>query len=320
MKKGILFSLIVLILLLNLIALKTVSTGSKGIVAGNSVELLAFNAIDQRFDDIQMNMVKFSGFGQGENVKERILPFSFALDENSFSARQEIPLSQSKINIFFDAINSFEIWQEDTDYANFFSGLVVDANTAKNTVWGGTGNSAEFYILPQCLKYKVFDTNKAGFEAGSGCEAAFSENNVARYDVNILLDVTADFNAVSCSFDSIPGCPADTFDPLNPNPFIQVNILDQNCSACAFDQSEKTISSHFNPLAQNSIVIECVGAGCATPDMNISFSDTPTVSFTGPKQVMELEATFKQQIGEFSFLDFNFSVENPALMLKKYSG
>src|SRR3989344_5623361 len=131
--RGILFSLIVMLMLLGVISLKSVNTGSKKIAAGNSVELLAFNSLEQKFDDILMNAIRFSGFGGTETVKQRILPFGFTLDENTFTASMELPLDKRDIDVFFDALNAFEVWLEDSNSVVYYSGILADVNTSKNS-------------------------------------------------------------------------------------------------------------------------------------------------------------------------------------------
>lgn len=317
--RGILFSLIVMLMLLSVISLKSVNTGSKKIAAGNSVELLAFNSLEQKFDDILMNSVRFSGFGGGETVKQRILPFDFTLDQNTFTASMELPVDKRGIDIFFDALNAFEIWLEDPNSVVYYSGILADANTPKNSAWGGTGNSLQLHILPQCLKFKVFDENKVGFEGSSACETQFSASNVSRYDVNITLSDTADFNSVTCNFDSNMECPANTFNPSSNQPFVQVSIVDVNCSRCSIDLQLKTISTHFDPAKQHNVLLSCVGVGCISTDMNISVSNVPQVDFRGPAQTLRLGVTLKQEIESLDYLDFNFSVENPFLDARKGS-
>lgn len=318
-KKGILFSLIVMLLLLNLLALKTANTSSKKALAGNSVEALAINSIEEQFDDIKMNAVRFSGFGSAEEVKERVLPFSFEFDGNSFTAQQEIPLRADRLRVFFDATNSFEVLLEDTDYDNnFFTGIVVDVNTPKNNLWSGTETGAKFHILPQCLAYEVFDINHAGFTPQANCEAAFTFGGLQRYDVNVFLQGDANFNSVSCSFDSNTICPKNDYDSFSLNPFMELNILDQNCTNCSIPAEVKTIKGHFNPAAQNTVAISCIGAGCQTPDFNITFSGGPQAIFNGPiRQSISMQATFRSAPEELEFFDFNFSMRHPLFGLAK---
>ena len=306
-----------MLMLLSVISLKSVNTGSKKIAAGNSVELLAFNSLEQKFDDILMNAIRFSGFGASESVKQRILPFDFTLDQNTFTASMEFPHDKRDIDVFFDALNAFEIWLEDTSSAVYYPGILADANTPKNSTWSGTTNYVQFYLLPPCLKFKIFDENRVGFEGSQECETSFSVSNISRYDVNITLSDTADFNSVACNFDSNIECPANQFNPLSNQPFLQVSITDTNCSRCSIDSSLKTISTHFDPAKQHNVLLSCIGAGCISTDMNILMSTVPQVHFRGPAQEISLGVTFREEIDSFDYLDFNFSVENPFIPVKK---
>ncbi|MBI4045126.1 MAG: hypothetical protein HY392_05435 [Candidatus Diapherotrites archaeon] len=317
--RGILFSLIVMLMLLSVISLKSVNTGSKKIAAGNSVELLAFNSLEQKFDDILMNAIRFSGFGGSETVKQRILPFDFTLDQNTFTASMELPLDKRDIDIFFDALNAFEVWLEDSNSVVYYPGLLADVNTPKNPAWGGAANSIQLHVLPQCLRFKIFDENTAGFEPSQDCKNPFSVSSVSRYDVNINLSDTADFNSVTCNFDSNLECPANAFNPSSSQPFLQVNIVDANCSRCSIDPSLKTISTHFDPAKQHNILLQCVGVGCASTDLNISVSTVPVLRFRGPAQMIALGVTFRQATESLDYLDLNFSVQNPFIDARKWS-
>lgn len=315
--KGVLFSLIVMLMLLSIISLKSVNTGSKKIAAGNSVELLAFNSLEQKFDDIFMNAIRFSGFGTSETVKERILPFVFTLDQNTLTTSMEIPLSKPDIDVFFDAMNAFEIWLEDPASAVYYPGIISDVNTPKNSTWSGTGNIIQMHILPQCLKFKIFDENRLGFEASQECESSFSVASISRYDVNVTLTETADFNSVTCNFDSNLTCPQNPFNPSSNLPFLYISINDANCANCSINPALKTISTHFDPTKLHNVLLRCSGATCVSTDMNISVSSVPQVTFRGPTQSILLGVTFRSEIQSLDYLDFNFSVENPFLLAKK---
>ncbi len=314
-RRGIIFSLVVLLLLLNLIALKSIYSQSKMVVSQGSVEALGFESVQGLYNDIVHNAVEFGASSSDFSVTQRIFPFEMQIDDNRIVVEQEIPIKLDELHVFFDAVNSFEVWLEDSNYTNFFSGLVVDVNTIKNNEWSGSEVGVSVFALPSCLKYSVFDENRTGFGMDTLCEPSFDFNSVISYDVNVFLDDTVDFNLVSCSFDGNLICPQDDFNSLSQLPFVEINFFDENCSACQLDPQR--IGKHFNPFAQNRVNVLCSGALCQTPDLNITISGFPQVSYKGTRQSFSFGVLFDHEVTSTSFFDFNFSIENPRLRLKK---
>lgn len=316
-KKGVLFSVIVLILLLGVLSIQASWSNAKKNFSSAPIERAVFGTTQGLFDDIENSAVAFRLEGDATDVQQRILPFTFSVDQNTIVFSQNMPIKEQDLVVFFDAMNSFRVWLKDANHDNFYFGQDVDANTSLNSSWGGTAQGTEFFILPQCLKYVVFNQYFSGFAQGAGCEGNFDETEVRRFDLNVLLEDTADFNRVYCSFDSNIECPQNAFDPLNADPFVEINIFDQNCTRCGFASGQKLVSGHFDPDADNNVVIACTGSPCNTPDFNITISPLLSAAYDGPRQRAQIGVTFNSEIDAFEFHDFNFSIENRPFRLKK---
>ena len=308
MSKGILLSLLTLFLLLNLIALNQIAVQSDSSASESIAGISALTAASDKLELVAENIVFLHRFGAAESIAERALPFSFSLDSNRFEARQRLPVNADTLNGFFDSINSFRVFVSDTNYSNAFDGLAVDANTIENDSWNGNSERISFLVKPQCLEFFVKDLNLAGFNAGN-CESAFDINSVKRFDLNVLVPSTEDFNSVQCSFDGSIGCPSAEFTPGAQGNFVEINLLDENCSNCSIPAGQKKISAYYIASADNNVTISCTGI-CNSEPVVISVGKGLTVESSGNRIEFVFSALFDSPVKQFKFNDFNVSVSN----------
>jgi hypothetical protein len=300
MQKGILFSFLVLMLLMNLAAL------DKLFANGNDADsfftkISALNSVGNKTANLDESVAIL--YDQTGNYfgKQRHLPFSFSADKNIVVFSQTLPEKQSVIDVFYDSINAFAILAKNS---STYDGLRTDANTLSNSKWGGTSRKITVSMLPQCFGYSIDDTN--AIEVGGSC-GPFDFNSLKRIDVNVLVSDSEDFNSVSCTFGASSACPSTSFDASNNNAYFSLQIMDANCTACAIPQSSKTVYGYFNPALNNSMTISCVSTegACTSGPIEISLSNKLTISHNETSNDLLIGLDFNSEIESIVFSDFN---------------
>lgn len=310
-KKGVVFTFMVWLLLINIIGQNTIIKEQQHIFQESISEISALIRVNNKLNNIFGNIVEMGG--ENKVFVQRILPFDYDIDGNRILIWQELPLRAGSVNSFFDAINSYVIFIEDVNYANSFDGIVADMNVAQNPEWGGDSSQLNFIITPQCLKYTI-DLNNSLLEGGN-CTEQFDITSVLRYDLNVGISgvFIEDFNSVVCDFSGYVGCPDMDFNISNPLPYFQFNFNDENCSLCIIDESLKTIKGHFNPLYDNNITISCIPQGegiCISTPIYIIVNEGMDVSRNGDRIDIAISTTFKNPIEGFEFEDLNVLVRD----------
>ncbi|MDO8538143.1 MAG: hypothetical protein Q7S21_04615 [archaeon] len=328
-QKAVLFSTIVVVISLVVLSLFTLTFSQRNNERESLNTITALNVVNNRFNNILQDIVLLNKSGTAKTFQERGLPFSYDLDKNSVIIFQEFPVTQTRINSFFDAINGYRIFIQDSNSQTTYTGTKIDLNVAQNSSWGGIAATIHFMILPQCLRFVLNDANTALFKGAgtfNNCSNDFNIfNSVKEYDLNIILkNSTDDYNNVSCSFSGFVGCPDQDFSPSNPNPYFDFRIDDANCSNCNIPAVKKIIRAHFDPSVTNTITISCVpvgGSNCTstasikttlTADLNLNFGGVKTFDSV-------FQAKFRQNIDSFYYSDYNLTVSKPEYNIVKTS-
>ena len=182
-KRGIFFTFMALLLLLNILGINSIIREQQFISKESVSEISALVIVNNKLNAILANIVELDK--ENKIFNQRILPFNYDIDGNTILIGQELPVWETSIGNYFDAINSYVIFIGDANYANVFDGIGVDINATKNPDWNGSSNQLNFIVEPQCLKYTV-DVNESLLGAGN-CTEQFDIDNVLRYDLNISI-------------------------------------------------------------------------------------------------------------------------------------
>lgn len=312
--RGVLFTTMLLLMVLSMLALISVlETGKR---EGESYGgLIAFEEADYFYENIQRNVVRVSESGKNKELMERLLPFSYELNGKSIVIEQMLPVNEIEFDNFFDLVNAYEVFLEDEDFGNEFTGMGVVVETVRNDLWGGSVDDINFLINPFCVKLSE-DLNSISFEETESvrCSGSFSSANIARYDVNIeVLRASEDFNALLCNGGS---CPSEAFSELDPDPYFRIEIIDANCAGC--DLSQTVISKHFNPETEEFLVsIYCTGGECTSKAIGLLVGGELLIVNPGNQMRVSVGYVFEEEITGFDFLDFNYSIENSGFRVNK---
>lgn len=306
-RKGALYTAITLILLLSLMAFSASIFSLRNIQKSDIAFLEAIDSSNDKFSGIERAVLSVDKNGYNKVIDERNLPFSYNRDENYLEVIQELPLKQISWNSFFDLINGFEVFLEDENYSNAFDGTSVSAETVQNSSWLGDMNSARFLLLPSCLTYSfLYDSNALGKSGFSGtdrkfdCLQDFNWQSVSSIWITVKLKSSSeDFDTTSYGFEN-------SFNPLNPYPYVVVYIDDSNCLNCSL--SKKTVSFHLNPNIDNNIVFSCSNPPCTSQNVKVSVGKDILFSHLGRRLDINSTFLFRQEIESFEFYDFNFSL------------
>ncbi len=309
-KKGILFTFMTLLLLLNILGINSVIREQQFISKESVSEISALVIVNNKLGNILANVAELDEENKAFN--QRILPFNYDVDGNTILVGQGLPVGRTSMGSYFDAINSLAIFVGDTNYENVFDGIAVDIDTVQNSDWDGSSNRLNFIVEPQCLKYTV-DVNESLLGAGN-CIGQFDIDDVLRYDLNITIGgtYTEDFNSVQCEFTGFIDCPDMDFNSSILLPFFELNFNDDNCSNCLIEESLKTIKGHYDSSYDNNITISCVSMGgvCNSTPIDVNVGEGMVISHSGNSIDITIGTTFKNPIDSFEFDDLNVSVSN----------
>lgn len=327
-QKAVLFSIIVMVVALVVLSLFTLTFSQRKNERENLNTITALNVANNRFNNILEDISLLNKSGTAKRLQQRSLPFSYDIDNNSVTIFQEFPITLARINSFFDAINGYKIFIQDSNTQTTYTGTKIDLNVAKNSSWGGTASKIHFLILPQCLRFVLNDANTALFKGANSYNNCSNDFNIfssiKEYDLNVILkNSTDDYNSVACNFSGFVGCPDQIFSPANPNPYFDLRINDTNCSKCALPSALKRIRAHFNPILDNNITISCtpsIGSCTSTNPIRIALNSDLNVNYGGAKTFDSVFiAKFKQNIDSFYYSDYNLTVSKPEYNIVKTS-
>jgi len=259
--KGFLFSLMAFILVGSLIALHEVSLNQSSLLQDSINENNSFKKVSDKYANVKNNFVVLTENENEREIDQRILPFGYTYDSNSLSITSELPMRQSKIDVYLESLNAFRVFLEDVNYSQEFDSMNVDINTLIPVSWGGTSNNISYIIDPQCLKYSIIDSNQMTFEFVC---ADYNYMGIRRHDLNVAFKSVHDFNSLSCNFNGSATCFSDDFNSQSNIPYLNINLVDDECPNCNLGQT--SIRGHFDPSQTSSVDVACTGATCTTPD------------------------------------------------------
>jgi len=329
-EKGILFTVMIFIIALALIDLITFVNQQKSSSESIAAEISGIKSVNSKFENLYSDIIDYYKGGSAKSFKQTLIPFSYELDSNSFKATIDLPVRKGTRDAFFDVINTFKVFAEDQNYSRNYDGILIQAETVRNSAWGSNDtNELVFMLGPRCLSFKVIDLNQVALEGTSinnSCSSQFNAGSLQRIDLNVIIkEPIEDYNIIEChfpDFNSGNGCPQESFDPLNPNPFIKIDFNSSACvEKCSGDLNQVIVgvSHHFDPSQDSNIEMKCIPVPPATQCNSIdpvtirwfsinSYDKGIIAEHKGSKQVrIEMQATLKEEINSFEYKDFNFT-------------
>ncbi len=310
-EKGVFLTTIIVFFLISLIYFSSTINSSINSYSTNYSILSKINSVNSKFNSIYSNIILLDSNGAMKELKERILPFTYSLDENSFTLTSTIPLTESSQEIYFDYINTFRVLISDENYSNSFDGIQTDFNTAKNELWFGDANSMNFLLNSHCAKNSFTDLNTYVFQFVPCGSKEFDFNAVKSIDLNLTTNsaFNEDFNSIYCNFNGVETCFQNDFNASNNLPFIRIIFDSENCVNCDLNSSKTIISTHFNPSNQNYVVFSCQGIDCESNDLRIDLQNQLIISRSGVKRInFTIKYDFNSTTSQLETNDINYSV------------
>ncbi|MFH1391219.1 MAG: hypothetical protein ABIH20_02815 [Candidatus Diapherotrites archaeon] len=314
MRKGVLFSIMILFLVGSLLSMYQISLKQNSGLQEASSTVNAFRKVSDKFSNIKNNFTTLTKNKQERLIDQRILPFNYLVDDNSFSIQTDLPLRAERIEAYLENLNAFRVFLEDTNYSKEFDSLNVDIDTLIPNSWGGSDRDISFEIQPQCLKYSILDSNKMMFEFVC---ADYNYMVIKKHDLNISLKSIHDFNSMVCNFNGSSTCFQDDYNAQQNTPYLNLNFNDSECPSCILTQT--SVSGHFDPSQTSTINLSCSGAGCVSPQISIDFTDLTSIEFTGQAVELSYLLELDSNITSFDFADANILVENSIFNVKRQS-
>src|SRR3989344_2244874 len=305
MRRGVLFSLMIFLLIMSILSLHSASQKNSVSLQEALTESAAFRKVSDKHSNVFNNFSRLSTNFTEKTIDERILPFSYEIDGNSLTIIADIPLAYGKIETYLSALNAYRVFLQDQNYQNEYDSLQVDINTLTPISWGGSDSNLSFTALPHCMKYYINDNNKQRFDFP--CQG-YTYASIVRQDINAALSAAHDFNSISCNFNGASLCFNQDFNSLDARPYLRIELLDANCTRCTL--SQKIIRGHFDPSVQSSVYVSCVGL-CSSPSLDMDFTNRPQYSFLGSPIKLRIKTDLNSAIEDFFFTDANILVQNP---------
>jgi hypothetical protein len=315
--KGILFVLMGLILALLLLGFAFKINSAYLEAEKKSFSSNALDQIKNKYSNIY-SAKDFYREGTTKTYYERIIPFTYSIDGNKISFTQQLPLKQALFKNFFDFVNAYKIFNESSNPI-ILSGIDIEIETTKNIEWGGSDSNIVFLVKPQCKKYSITDYNSMHFYGSNECADSFNINLIERIDINIsVLGSSEDYNFLSCDFGGDLTCYQEAYNEADLLPFIEINLLDENCSNCDLNSDTRKISKHFNSSADNTIIFSCLGAECSSQQIRIFFNENNTeIRHSGTAIQAKTEFLFTQDVNEFELYDLNLTLTDNRFNITK---
>ncbi|MDO8625260.1 MAG: hypothetical protein Q7R47_04200 [Candidatus Diapherotrites archaeon] len=314
--KGIVFTLMTLILVLAILSLNTTISKSRSSLEP-SPEVTRLREVSKIFRDIDRSLSELDLNGGKKSVAEKGLPFSYALrSQNRLLISQQIPTNPKVLSSYYDSIQGYRIFFEGLYADSNRGGIFVDINAITDLNWGSTTTNPHFLLSPSCTGYTV---TSRGFLVGNSfqtCENAFDLSAIRRMDINVKIqDPSADFNFLVCNGGA---CAANPFDDANKLPFFSVNFVDNDCQGC--DIVQKIVSGHYAVTSDYNVFLSCDSPACHSKGISLVFGPSLRVTSDWNRPVdVNLALDLNTLITGFRSLDANFTVVSPKFAIVRSS-
>jgi len=297
---GVLYSFMALLLAVSLFAIVDSLNEQRSMLRSNNAFTYSFNSADSKFANVYSGFAILDKEPAARLIEQRNLPFAYYLDYNSLTITQQLPLKQSVWNNYFDLLNAYSIFLRDGNYSVFHEGFDFNVSVPKNSIWGGSASDMNFALSPQCLRYSLSSSlDRAGFVPSSAC--AFDSSKISKYSASVFPAKPSleDYNSITYNISGL----------ANPaNPAFEFHFSDINCPKCAIS-SNKDIVGFFDPSASNWISVSCIGASCASKDINIYFGNALYAVHSGNRVDINFGASFSNFADAFYFEDLNIVMQ-----------
>ncbi|MBN2127540.1 MAG: hypothetical protein JW703_04070 [Candidatus Diapherotrites archaeon] len=310
--KGIFLAVSIVLFLLSLIYFSSSINSSINSFSLVYSDISRISAVNSKFESIYSNIVLLDSDSYLKETKERILPFSYSLDENIFSLNSEIPLTETSQNLYFDYINTFRILISDSNRLNAFDGIQTDFNSSQNSFWGGDSNEMNFLLVSHCAKNSFQDLNTFifSFIECNSKEPDFNSIKQINLDLNISPLYVEDFNSVYCNLNGIESCVQNDFNAFNSLPFLRISFNSAECNNCILPE-ETIISTHYNSAEANYIIFSCSGASCSSEPLRIDLQNQIKISRAGENRIQyNIAFDFNSAASQLELNDVLFKVSS----------
>ena len=314
MPKGVLFSVMVLMLITALLSLYAVAITKDNQINSNVSEVNSFQRVSDKFANIKNNYTKLAISGNEKTIDQRIIPFMYDVNSQGITINTKIPVRRTIMDSYLETMNVFKVFLEDTDYNNEFDSLEVDINTIMPPLWGGSYELISFLIKPQELLYSITDDNSLLFNFIGEDYNYFS---MKKQEIEIIPYSGSDFNSVSCYFNGLTTCLNEDYNSNETLPYLRVFFNDSSCSNCSLSQN--TIKGHFNPLQRSTIKLSCIGTTCISQDFDLNFSNLTKIQHNGSSAEINIFIDLNSTVEEFYFNDANILVKNESFGTKRWN-
>jgi hypothetical protein len=290
--KGVFLTMMVFLVVVTVLVLFQGNQGAQSDRKTLQVEEAAFVNINDAFERVYFDLISLGKTGSERRIQTRGLMFDYAMDQNTLSVRNRIPVSAQRLSSFYDYVNSYRVFLRAA--ATTDAGMRVDLNLDRSgiqTAWpASTGRfpQVDYVLSPQCVDYRINDGNSdppedlnyfevlpssaLGLCSVSQSDLVLLSRTTAvsvtlsvpySVDVDVLADVSCPGNGASngfftgggACFNSLSGTPTDAnFEVFLETPSVPLTrIAARRFSAGA---SEHAAIVHFRPSGddQNSTV------------------------------------------------------------------
>ncbi len=270
--KGFVLTLTVFLVIVSVLALYQNNSEIRESRKEITIEDSLFNSLNRMFEQPYFDLISLSKSGRDKIIQSRALPFDYNLNDYNFSLRQTIPLEPSRLESFYDYVNTYKVFVSNPSITEV--GLHVDLNISESGLgksWLDTSDpdykqypEIKYVVIPQCIVYRInngsndapatetaFDLLK-GSATIDGCASDFSWGSIKDINVVVRIPANATFNInadVDCSGD-LAGCPKETFNPLSTDPYVQVFFEASNQPRVLLTQK------HITPSAEDWVEIQ----------------------------------------------------------------
>ncbi len=305
--KGILFSLIALLLILSIMGLNVSIQNSRFSLDPVS-EVMQLREVGKKFRDIERSLVELDLNTNHKRIAERGLPFTYSLTSpKQLVLSQEFPINPVSLAGYFDSIQGFRIFYSQLWQDSNRTDISLDINAPRDQNWGGTSSDVSFVLFPMCVRYRI---SKQSFwiqdASPTVCRNSFSPNALRRVDINVhFSDTASDYNVFLCN--SGP-CPQNPFDELNPLPFFSFTIVG-SCPGCNIPIG--AASGHFATTSDINVFLTCSGPSCHSKAATFLIGSMITGETDSTRAMdVNIGLDFNESIEGFRSDDFNFSVSS----------
>ncbi len=334
-QKGIFITFMVFLLAASVIALHETSKRTSVLQERSDIEEIAFNRINNVFNNFYEEIVFLNKEGVARDVQQRSMPFEYNFAPKSIHIKQRLPARESVLRAYIDAINAYSIFINQNPEKD----LEIATSALKDSRWLAEGDAypdLNYYIMPQCLVYTVNNGQtmslKSLVDADRGCETGFDYADLNSINLTLTINSSA-YEVVDPNVGGTLNNQFEEYDDTDPYPYVQitVNEINPECpgAGCIITDSTGTtiVKTHFNPEPgpEDTLIIKVKG-----PPTDEQIKIKVGQEFAGdlfPLVIeneygtmpiaIEMDLNFEQDVELFYFTGFSISVNKVNFPIKR---